>query len=412
MAKKEKEEKSPALDFQKAMQTKLNQITKDLKVTPVGFDAPEGTNGAISTGVLCLDLITGGGFPRHRMTTVSGESGAGKTTLISKAMGTLLRNKKTLVHYEDLEGAADYQWMLQNGTDMNEYLGKKGKPKTLYYIPDFESGDDSLRYVNRVLEVAGELDTSDLGVHSNVFFYDSLAAAVSEELIENDEAGSKPYLAALLSRYIPMIRSRLKRANAAFIGINQLRENPRARFGNPLYEPGGNSPTFYADLKLWLETVGKAKRIDDPKKEHPITPKDSKFFKAGGYFLEENPDGTVDKYRFTHIKTVKNRVFPPLKETFMRVWVEENGITGRGIDPVWDTIRFYEEVGLAKFNSMDDVELKGVSYAYWDLKTEILKNPDLGLEARSLIDSGEAFKLYFNRLSGGGQEVGAPDSEE
>ena len=60
---------------------------------------------------------------------------------------------------------------------------------------------------------------------------------------------------------------------------------------------------------------------------------------------------------------------------------------------------------------MDDVTLRGVTYTYWDLKKEILTNPDLGLEARSLIDSGEAFKLYFNRLMGGGIDVGTPDAE-
>ena len=416
MSKEEKEKKpklseqqKAILEYQQKMQSSLNKITKDLDVKPIGFEAPKGTNGAISTGLLSVDLITGGGFPRHRLTTVSGDSGAGKTTLTSKAIGKLLKNGITTVHHQDLEGATDYQWSLQNGADFNEYLGKRGKPKTLYYIPDFASGDDAMRYCNRVLEESSKIDSSFLGVHAHVILQDSMAALISEELIENDEAGSKPYLAALLSKFLPLIRARLKGANAAFIGINQLRENPRQRFGNPEYEPGGNAPTFYADLKLWLNVAGKAKLALDMKKDHPIMPKDSKWYKAKAYYNEENPDGSLDTYRFTKIKTEKNRVFTPLRETFMRICTE-----GKfpGIDPVWDTLRFYEEIGRLQFLGMTEVVFAGKTFTYWDLKTKIQSDQELQLEGQALLDSGKAFELYFNRLTGGGEEIAPVDKDE
>jgi recombination protein RecA len=756
-------------EYRAKMQASINQITKKLDCKAMGFEPPQGTNGAVSTGVLCVDLITGGGFPKHRMSTVAGDSGAGKSTLVGKSEGTALQTG-LICHHLDLEGAADYTWMLKNGTDMNLYLGKRGQPKTLYYIPDLPSGDASFRYMSRVLDEAIANGAEDLPFLSNIFYQDSIPACIPESMLENDEKGNSPDLAVLTSREIPRVRMKLKKANAAYVAINQIRENPRAMFGclhgdtrirfvdgrvlkirdivnqkiegdiwsfdeksqtlvpkkilnwfnngyssrehwvsirteslgsqrghyditvtrnhkmltpsgewveaaslkvgdnlvsqyedringtlrsfllgmavgdsslhekynrgaltlcnreqpeylewkvdkltkagiefkqygdhvfiskpradfeilrrettrrnplkvldqmtplsmalwfmddgcyhgntpfyknekpyfkhdgflsfkrlredpttlagiekffnqmgysgslsseggylfsaegfrklsqdispfvppcmsykllpehrnnyqdfdlsfdvkqkvvpvkilwvreisdkkskslgkfdleiegthnyvacsqyggvvvhnSPIYEPGGNAPTFYADLKLWLTRTGKAKALDF-KGEHKITPKDSKLFKAMGVSIEQNPDGTEDRYFYTHVKTVKNRVFPPLKETYFRMWIEENGGVGRGIDPVWDVIRFFEEIGMLTFESMKEVVLKGQIYDYYDLKKEILSKPDLYEEARSLLDSGKAFDLYFNRLRGGGLEVGNPDQED
>lgn len=407
--KKEASEKlsdGAAEEFRKKMQGSMHKILKDLGVKALGFEAPQGTNGALSSGSLIVDLITGGGFPKHRMTTISGESGAGKTTLMSKAEGLALA-RGLICHHLDLEGAADYTWMLRGGTDMNQYLGKRGVPKTLYYVPDFESGDSSFRYMSRTLDdamAAGSALLPDLGL---AFFQDSIPACVPESLLENDEKGSSPDLAIMLSRFIPMVRMKLKKANAAYVTINQIRENPRAQFSSPFYEPGGAAPTYYADLKLELNKRSKPKNLADTKKDHGIVNTDQ--IKAGGVHIETNLDGTEDRYRYTHVKVSKNRVFPPFKEAFIRIWTEEQGGTGRGIDPVWDVIHFFEMVGQAEFLSRDDVTLKGKPYEYLDLKKEILARPDLLLEAQEMIRTGKAFEQYFRRLAGGDVEIGKPD---
>jgi hypothetical protein len=125
--------------------------------------------------------------------------------------------------------------------------------------------------------------------------------------------------------------------------------------------------------------------------------------------LEENPDGSVDKYRFTKIKTEKNRVFTPLRETFMRICVEGKNL---GIDPVWDTLRFFEEIGRLQFLAMDEVVLDGKTFNYWDLKNKILADQELQLEAQSLLENGKAFELYLNRLRGGAEPLPQLDTEE
>ena len=416
-------------EYRQKMQTGIREVTKALEVTTLGFEAPKGTRGAVESGSLVVDLTTGGGFPKHRMTTVAGWSGSGKTTLLTKSEGIQLK-KGLITHHADLEGAVDYTWMLRSGTDMNEYLGEKakgskaGKPQTMYYIPDFPSGDSSFRYMNRVLDKAVESGAADLPFLANVFYQDSLQACIPESLLENDEKGSSPDLAILLSRMIPMIRLKLKAANSAYIAVSQLRENPRAMFGSPEYEPGGNAPEFYADLKLRLERISKPKTFDF-KNPHRLIPKEDGLIKAQAIHIENNPDGTIDEYFYTQVKTTKNRVFPPLKTTYFRMWVSENGGAGRGIDPVWDVIRFFEEIGALVVESRKEILFRGKPYTYFDLKEQILgpkpkeeeewKDPmksELYLEARSLLESGEAFERYFSRLRGDGGEIGTPDKEE
>jgi len=413
MAKAKKEETETKFDINelaRKLQIATNAIAKDLKVKPMGFEAPRGTNGSLSTGSLTADLVTGGGFPKHRMTTVSGDSGAGKTTLVQKALGKTL-DRGLICHYVDVEGAADYAWMLRGGTDMNKFLGKRGEPKKLWYIPDFQTGEDAFRYIERNLVEMDKLGAAQAPGLVSAFFLDSLAAMIPAEELENDERGDSPTQAKMFSRWIRLIRAGwLKRANSAFIAINQIRENPRQKFGSPEYEPGGAAPTFYADVKLWLRRTGKAKTLDY-KKDHALTPKDTTLFRAQGISIEKNPSGTEDRYFYTNIKAVKNRVFPPFKETYMRIWTEENGGAGRGIDPVWDTLRFFEEIGMAEFPDSFEVKLKGKVYSYYDLKAEILAKPDLQQEAWSLLQSGNAFDLYFARLAGGEVEVGKPDDE-
>lgn len=401
------------LTYHQKMQAAAKTHTKDLKANLLNLDPPKGTNGAVRTNVMCVDLITGGGFPKNRMTTVSGDRGAGKTTLIQNSMARQM-DLGTRTTYEDLEGAADYQWAKKNGCDINKYIALK----LLDYIPDFNSGDDALRYIHRMQEEAIKNGAEQLPYLAGLYYYDSIPAGPPEALTENDEHGASPLLAIMLSKYLPMIRSKLRKSNSSFVGINQIRENPRQKFGSPEYEPGGNAPDFYADMKLWLRLVGKAKDIALDK-DHPLVPKsDSGMFKAMGVNLEENPDGSIDSYIYTHVKTVKNRVFSPLKETYFRIWSADSSGQGQGIDPVFDTIRFYEEIGLCEFRSKKEVLMVNpdsgevTTHDYFDLKADILTNTELRDKGYAMLESGKAFELYFERIKRGGTELAPPDAEE
>jgi RecA/RadA recombinase len=392
----------------------LKKTSKDLGVTIASDLATgrEGRNEAIPTDSMCFDLITGGGFPRHRWTVLSGLSGGGKTTLMQSGMANQLK-AGGLAHYADFEGACDGTWVKNStGVDLSKYenLDKKSE-QTFYPLFDFTSGDDFFRYMNRVIEQTCELGLDDLPGTTNLFCLDSIPSLAPEDLIEDDGSGSKPYIALMLSKWIPMVRARLKKSNSAMIAINQIRQKIRLKFPqeNPDYEPGGNTPVFLADVRVRIDQV-KAKHIDG-KKDHSLLHESIATPKANGLWVEVNPDGSNDRYVYRKIHTIKNRVFPPFRSSWMRICTSKGGGDGTGIDKVFDTINFYEELGLLTFDSRDIV-FKGKTYKYWDLKKQIETATDIRDEALELLDTGKAFDLYAARLSGMGEDLGKPSGED
>jgi len=53
----------------------------------------------------------------------------------------------------------------------------------------------------------------------------------------------------------------------------------------------------------------------------------------------------IDRYRYIKVLTKKNKCFSPFRESLMRVWTEEKGDIGRGLDPVWDVYQYLTETG-------------------------------------------------------------------
>lgn len=411
---KDKKEDDPHKKFQREMSAKIRAIQKGLEVKSLNLDPYTGTNGALSTGSIVLDLNIGGGFPTKRMSTIAGPTGTAKTSIVLKSLGLALK-RGIFCHHEDLEGSADPAWALKNGLEADKYLGKKkGSLKLLEYIRDFDSGDDAFRYIQRVQDAAIDLGAGAFPEISNAFFLDSIPACVPEAYFDNDEAGMSPKLAIMLSQTgLPPARMKLNKSNSIFVAINQIKVNPRAQFGNPEYEPGGSAVGFYADVKVRFNRTGNPGRVDLVKGRHGISPKEGEkaLYKEGGITIENNPDGTEDRYFYVHAKSIKNRVFPPQKQTWFRVWAEHNGAAGGGIDPVWDVLRFFEEIGRLEFREKDEVILDGKTFTYWDLKKQILSSSDMLDECYDLMKTGKAFELYFNRLGGGAPDEGVSPEE-
>lgn len=104
--------------------------------------------------------------------------------------------------------------------------------------------------------------------------------------------------------------------------------------------------------------------------------------KSGQIEEEKCWDGIgIDKYRYIKINTKKNKCFSPFRNSLMRVWLEEKGDIGRGIDPVFDTMQYLQETGQAE-------KLRGDQYIIslpgpwnerkwkWQEIKELLLNPN------------------------------------
>ncbi len=113
------------------------------------------------------------------------------------------------------------------------------------------------------------------------------------------------------------------------------------------------------------------------------------------------------------MRTIKNKMFSPFRETWMRCWFEEKGMPGRGIDPVYDTYQYLTMTGqIQEHRGRFTLKLDG----YKDDKTltwakfkALILSPDaktsestdvIGICRRQFANN-EAFQRYFETLAGG-----------
>lgn len=204
----------------------------------------------VSSGSLALDYMLRGGFPNGRFHMIYGPSMAGKTTLSSRIMAMAQAYNRPCLHI-DAEYAADIQYMKALGLDMNRPGYKYVQPTT---------GDGAMRLIKRVLEQWwNKYGTQNDGCSKPgpVIVIDSLKALTPEAFMAADEKNPLALQARMFSTWLPAIKALVGKTNAVLIGINQVRQNPGAMFGNPETIPGGEALVFFADSILRLSRVGK-----------------------------------------------------------------------------------------------------------------------------------------------------------
>jgi len=132
---------------------------------------------------------------------------------------------------------------------------------------------------------------------------------------------------------------------------------------SPIYEPAGDALKFFSSIRLMLS--GTKPKIDED--DHPFLTKEmipGVVVKEGGVWEEPhmNSQGNVvgiDRYVYTGVKTVKNKVFTPFQKCWVRIQFEENGSTGHGLDPVFDVFTFLLEEGYMAIKKEGRKNIKG-----------------------------------------------------
>src|SRR5271168_2375936 len=72
----------------------------------LGTTGGDMSNQRLSTGMLTVDLIMGGGLVPG-MTTIAGMEASGKSTLMMSALRSAVASKIPIIHYLDAEGSVD-----------------------------------------------------------------------------------------------------------------------------------------------------------------------------------------------------------------------------------------------------------------------------------------------------------------
>jgi recombination protein RecA len=207
----------------------------------------------ISSGCYTFDLVSGGGFPRKRLTEVFGMESSGKTSLIYATLAKLQKEKKVgvLIDFEQTWDPIYAQIAFG--------LVHDGKYFCLFQPDNIEQG-------GAIIEIIERIDNVDCIV------CDSIVAMKTQAMIDCslDKERKIGAHAKAIGEFIDKAKPLAKNKNAAFIFTNQMRVNINtSKFEqnvgtgagfNPMEKhvtPGGYSVRFFCSLRMKLEYGGR-----------------------------------------------------------------------------------------------------------------------------------------------------------
>lgn len=205
-----------------------------------------------------FNLITGGGFPRGRITEIFGNQSSGKTSYVLETIG------------EDMERDPEAIWV----------WGETEEPFDLKYATSVHGIDPERFILVEQSEAGGEdmIDLMEPYLRSGVikgFGVNSVAGLapkkeLSESISKQDIALQARMMSKLMRKWAAIINKR----DLYAIFINQLRTNVGQMFGDPNVTTGGRALAFWSSLRLGLN---KLQFEENEKKIYP----DDQFMKVG-----------------------------------------------------------------------------------------------------------------------------------
>ena len=341
----------------------------------------------MSSGLLALDLVMGGGI-RPCMLTGAGEEQCAKTTVALHVMGSAIKANIPFIAFVDYEGSTKnskpYVHSILKGQGikltMDQVFGKPAKSGKGWEVPPrvrYRSEVILERFYDWLSEVLRELpdkryvegrwwlvfdeknkahkakvgdfvDTAMTRKYGNglwvpapddkiqgIVFLDSYTAMNPEAKDEEEISNQLSVKASAFSKQLERVKGRMAQKMVTIYGLNHLRANPMAMYGPKETEKGGKALQQFSDVRI--------RQTSRALSAAPFQPK------AGKKTYDEQEPSVefegLDTYRYVNIKAIKNKLWTPQRDCFIRLWVEDGSGTARGIDPVFDTVYYLSVTG-------------------------------------------------------------------
>lgn len=202
----------------------------------------------ISTGILTLDFLLGGGIALGRITEFYGQYAALKSHALYRTIALAQQNGRRCA-LADAEHSFDPKHATLLGVDV----------RTLDMVSDLESGEELIDVVEALIRSSSY----------DVVGVDSIAALVpKDELDESAEASQMGKMGKLTSKMARKWNA-VNAGGTAVVLINQVRESVGVHFGNPEKPVGGRAIGFFASQRVEFrkgEAIkGKKSKVEDGK---------------------------------------------------------------------------------------------------------------------------------------------------
>jgi len=194
----------------------------------------------IPSGVLVFDILTGGGIPLHKYTTIWGAKSSGKTTQSWRIINNFLNLYPDMfVAYIDFEDSFDSTWAAN-------FIEQKNFDRIVHILPAY--GEEGVDVAIKLLEA------DEVGF----LFVDSLAMMVptvdAEKSATEESVGLLAKLVnKLIRKTLPkLIESKRTNKPLTYLFLNQITTavGEKSFFGTPVRKPGGKLQDFITSLDI------------------------------------------------------------------------------------------------------------------------------------------------------------------
>lgn len=285
--KKEKEKAEPRKPFtpmtpaqkKQALRALMNKVNNKAKHTVMAF-ADDVQNPYFlrrPSGIIQLDIDTGGGIPAGGLSMISGPDNAGKTYVMFKymAMHQRLYGNDSIIGYAPTEMAPDYWFMRDCGMKVaipEPMVEEREKHRKEMGLPPFTKEERAVlrEQVGEFIILTGHtaedlFDVVFASVQDNIFGIigiDSFTMAAPETLMNLATFHDNPQMAAsaglttkFLTKFSQYMLGVDGRNNTTLIGTQQVRSNPALKTAAPhvakylpAYAPAGGYATKHGKM--------------------------------------------------------------------------------------------------------------------------------------------------------------------